>query len=426
MKIGNDRHRSFIWTILYTIVIFLVVYNPPVSQSYSFTILAVIISLGYILINFRTLSRAFSQKVIKYTFSFFLIFYIYYSVEAVILGLGSNDNLVIETYKTTTVSFVSFFAVSFAIAIYALKRRMSFEYLCKLYVYAAIFQSVIALICLALPPVKEALNAYSYINSDSDLVKNGLEFSFDRRNYGFASTLNDIFGFAMSLIGIISISFAIGGKKIYYLFGFIFAIVAGINGRSGFFIFIIGFVVCMLSSRNNKISASSLSRVVFLFLFLGGVAILFSWIQDNANTEQLAWLASAVDDTKSLSQGKTTGYFDTLFNDFLFFPDGISLIFGTGLTPYDVIKKNSDVGYVQNIWSYGIIGSFLLYMFYYNLLKAAYKRLEWPNSTMLKSFLIMIFIYQVKLTCFGYSMASVIFGPLCFYVLCSKNFNNKI
>lgn len=410
----NNKKKGWIQGIIYSIVLFLVVYNPPVYAGLSFTTIAVVLSFIYIIFNSSVFSKVVRKKSIRHLFQLFALFFCYYLIEATVCYMASSREEIMSGLLSSVVSYISFFIVSFAIVIWSIKNGVTFEGLSKLYVSAGLLQTVLVVACLVSPSVKSFFNGLTMANSGSEKIARSMEYAGLFRNYGFASSLYDIFGFTMAVLGIMALNQALKGEKIYYVFSLLLALAAVVNARSAFVIYIFGFIILLLARRKGA-SAGWYLKIGFLIgvVFLG-VYIIFNQVLGNGSSEHMMWLASGITETESLMNGQTEGYYDALFNDFLIFPEGLSLIFGEGMTPQVAIDHNSDVGYVQSLWLYGIVGSIFLYSFYVSMFKTAIKSLNWPNNSLMTAILLMIAIYMIKLTPLGYSQASVVFGPLCF------------
>lgn len=413
MEYLSERNLSKVWSAYYALILFLVLYNPPIYAGLSFSVLAVLFSLFILVGNISVLKSIVSKKPIKFLLRLFALFFGYYTIEAFAgFFINGNENI-LSNFGSNVVSYFSFFIVSLAIVVWAVKKRISFNNLSILYLKAGILQTFLVIACLISPAVKSFFNGLTALNSNSEKITRGLEFESAYRNFGFASTLYDIFGFTMAILAVIAICQAFKGKRIYYVVSFALALSAAVNARSAFIIYIIG-ALFMFMIPKGKITAAWIIRlIVFSTIVITGISALFSWIVSETNSEQLLWLASGITETQSLSSGQSEGYYDMLINKFIVFPEGLYLFFGTGMPPHMAINHNSDVGYIQNLWTFGIIGSILIYAFYYQLFRKAFLRLQWPDSIMLRTILIMMIIYLVKLTCFGYSQASIVFGPLC-------------
>ena len=91
-----------------------------------------------------------------------------------------------------------------------------------------------------------------------------------------------------------------------------------------------------------------------------------------------------------------------LLSTHYFLPDDtFTLLFGCGSSGRDSVNTgfylSSDVGYVRNIFAYGIVGSFLLYAIYLTILINSLMNLK--NSYILKyTFIatVMLFVFQLK------------------------------
>lgn len=391
----------------------MIIYNPPVYAGVSFSVLAVLLSFFLLFKEKNIFVSLIRIKPIHNLLILFTVFFTYYLFISIENYLISSNKNILTNLTENIVSFTSFFLVGFSVVVWAISKKITFNKLCKLYIEAGLLQTIIVIACLISPAIKSFFNALTVENSNSAKITRGFEFEAAYRNFGFASTLYDIFGFAMAILGVMAYCQALKGKKLFYIVSMAFAIAAGVNARSAFIIYLVGIILIILSPK-GKVRLDWLIRVV-IYLTIGiiGIYYLFAWIVSDTSSEQLIWLASAITESQSFSGGESEGYYDALINNFIVFPEGLSLIFGTGMPPHLAINHNSDVGYIQNIWQYGIIGSALLYAFYINMFRMAIRRVNWPDSIMLRTILIMIGIYLVKLTCFGYSQASLIFGPIC-------------
>lgn len=404
--------------IVLSLALFLVIYNPPVFGGFSFTLLFLIISFSYSIFNINTVSAIFRDKSIRNVFKSFVLFFIYCTFLTFFGYLEYNNSETLVNYGNLIIGYVSLISISVAVVVFCIKNKLTFSFLTKAYVFAGLYQAVLGVLCLVNPAVKSFFNGLIEQNSRSEKISRTVEFVSAYRNYGFASTLFDIFGMTMSVLAVLAIYQGIKGKKIYYIIAALISLAAVINSRTSFVLILVGLLV-FLFSVHGKISFDWIfKRAIFFLVALSGVFLLFQWIVENQTSDQLVWLASALTEQETGSEG----YFYALFNEFLFFPDSfLSILFGTSMSPMQLIDKNTDVGYVQYIWYYGIIGSILLYAIYYKLLASAVKRNKWPESKLFRAILIMIAIYLVKLTCLGYSMASVVFVPLCIYAIINQN-----
>lgn len=412
-------------SIVFSIMLFFIVFNPPLIGGFSFTLLFLILSFLYCVKNVNILFSILRVKKIKSILNLIIIFFLYIFLTGFINYAEYNNTEIFSNIIDALVGYDSLLSISFAIVIFSIKKKLDFDHLLRGYVFAGVYQSILGIACLLIPPVKTFFNSLVEMNSRSEKISRTIEFVSAYRNYGFASTLFDIFGMAMSVLAILAIFQGIKGKKSYYIAAAMITLCAVINSRTSFVLILVGLLVFVFSTRGKVTMGWVLKRVVFLMVVVVGIFFLFEWVVNNQTTDQLVWLASAL--TESQSDPESQGYFYTLLNEFIFFPDNaLSILFGTGMSPMQLIDKNTDVGYIQYIWYYGIVGSVLLYLIYYKLLRYSVKLNTWPDNKLFQAILIMIAIYLVKLTCLGYSMASVIFFPICVFTICNRdNFFNK-
>lgn len=419
MRLSKYKSNGY-W--VFSIVLFLIVFNPPFVKGLSFTMLLTALAAVYCIFNGEVVRAILRNRIVKKILSFFYAFAAYNLLFSMInYARLSNPEIganIIEFF----VGYVSLFFISLALVTFVRKNNGDLPFFIKSYILAGLYQSVIAIACLLSPPLKSFFNTMVMQNGSSDKISRIMEYGSIWRNYGFAATLYDIFGMTMSVLTILAVVQAFKGKKVYFIPAAMMAVTAIINARSSFFLIGVGFFV-ILFSVHGKITAQWITRrVLFVIVAIMGLGAILTWILDNQTSEQLEWLATAITETSSMRSGNATGYYDTLMNDFIFFPeDMLSVIFGTSMNPLQAIKWGTDVGYVQYIWYYGIVGSFIMYYFYYQMLHYSMKATIWPESKMYKAILFMIAVYLVKLTCLGYSMTSVIFVPLCLYAISSRN-----
>ena len=97
--------------------------------------------------------------------------------------------------------------------------------------------------------------------------------------------------------------------------------------------------------------------IFFLLFIIMSAAFIFLFSKST-----FEWIAQGLSEIFGLFIGNKDGYFETLFNDYLFFPNGLKeILFGTGINLFSSTWIRSDVGYVIDIWYLGIIGTIIKY-----------------------------------------------------------------
>lgn len=145
-----------------------------------------------------------------------------YIVYAVLMGginaLGSDRASIIGgNLQGIIVENISIIAVSLGTIIFSTKRSYTFDDILDVYVIAGTIQGCIAVLCLVSPSIKSYFNTLMMNNSGSEKIARTLLYTSEFRNFGFASTLYDIFGLAMSMLAILALYQAIKGDKVKFV-----------------------------------------------------------------------------------------------------------------------------------------------------------------------------------------------------------------
>lgn len=403
--------------IICVIIIFLILFNPPIYKKLSFTTIFSVISLADNIIHIRQIKEILFN--IKKTTALLIVFFIYYFIICLINSLVS-----IEFFSQIFLNLISLtinIAAQLSIALFIVRNFQDEDYtidsLIEIFVLVGVIQGFIGILCFFSPAIKDVLNNLMIKNADTVDFAISLRVNSARRNYGFASTLFDVFGCTMSLLSVITFCRAfIQKRKIEYVYFVIISIVAVLNARTSIILILVGVaLVIFLSREKGDYIKSNIRR----FIILGfGITVgwLFIYKVRESSSESAVWLSTGIDEIEAFLSGNQVGYFSSLSGDsFIFFPDSFwGVLFGTALTPMIRLGKNTDIGYIQNIWSYGIIGSVLIYSIWFSLgysaikgaiLKDKYKY----RKVVIVCILAIILIYQIKLNTWGYSMAGVVY-----------------
>lgn len=404
-------------TALIVIFLFIIIYNPPVVKGLSFTMVFSIISFIYIVLNINYLLYILSNRTLKKFLSLMALFLIYYFIEAIINSLSTNIGLsIMSDWGAFFVQCIAGVFVSLSIVLYFLKNNYTLNYLLKCLIYVALLQCFFVFASLVSPSIKNSL-VNLMLNDVSANKKWVFQYESGFRNFGFASSLYDIFGYTTSILALVSLDLAIKGEKRFYAYFILIAFSGILNARTTIVLIAIGAIV-MFFMRNESNGNSTVFRIFFFVALLIFVLVFFISNDVDITNQNYEWLVSGIDEIKDLFvSGKKTGYFDVLFNRFLFFPDNIlSIILGSGDTPMILIDKNSDVGYIQSIWRFGIIGSLLIYGAYCGFFRSI-RRIKQSYSALVIANNIIFFLYQIKLNSLGYSQAGIVLFAICFSML---------
>lgn len=399
--------------LLYSLILFLAIFNPPIYPGFSFTVVTCIISFIFLLKNWSLVKTLYRNLPIRKFIKANILLYILYGVS-VFLQLGHNKfETYLVDYFTSIIYFILVLIVASAFVIYAIKKEYNKEYIIDCFIYAALIECIFVVISFVFPPAKTL-----FLSLMSWRVEEANEFSFNYssefRNYGLASSLYDIFAYTMSILSMLAL-YKGKTKPLYYLLFIVIVFCGMINARTTIVLVFFGLLVYSAKSFGHFVrSTVTIGLVTVLF-----VLIIFPMLLEIGNLDRL--LAGVEEIWLTITTGQASGYFDTLLNEFIFFPDSIlGLILGKGDTPLVVIDYGSDIGYIQAIWRYGLVGSFIVYSSHVKLFRDSKINNE-RYCSLINANIVMFLLYQVKLSSLGYSQASVIYYTFLFSLLVLPN-----
>lgn len=289
--------------------------------------------------------------------------------------------------------------------LFAASRRMGYKLddVLQVILYAVAAQAVLALLTFIIPPVKDLFVWMLQAYTDNSAIHNPWTVKY--RLFGFSSDLFDHFGYAMGLLSVLPILLARRtGKLLYLAYIPLLLIPLVLNARTGLLIAIImlaplvGYGYYWTTKKRDEKLKKLLVRfttVILTFLIAFVTAL---WIVMPAK------VLDGIRDVKSIGQVllqeqpsvHSTGA-HLFVDDFWRLPSNpLSVIFGEAHGVYGFAEyAHSDVGYINDIWMFGIAGALFIYglIIYFTL------RL-WPLGRMYQilavSLLVAFFLYQFK------------------------------
>ena len=258
-----------------------------------------------------------------------------------------------------------------------------------------LIQALLSISMLVIPPLKNIANAL-YIQTVPDYYNSPQLGVIYVRIYGIFGDYTFSGAIFMAFLATISLYFYSIYRDRYFLISSILIIFASIlNGRTGFYLYIICTIILLIKNLKIKLIGKKQIICVLCFLFLVG-----SMVYIFRNTSQVQWFSQGAQEVLSLFSGKKEGTFDTLINDFIFFPKGIHLLIGYGSRVYgsyggNLIGKGSDIGYINDIFRGGILFIILYYGAIAKLLHIVYTNIKEKFSS--KNGLILVGILSLFL-----------------------------
>lgn len=293
-------------------------------------------------------------------------------------------------------------------------------HLLRYVIYTALIEATLSYMALFIPSVKDLFISIMEKNTGSVLYNNTWYITV--RSYGFAGSLLDFFGWGMGIIAGISLIYGILRKRRYILYSSYILVAAVLNSRTVIVIYLIAVVIIYIYVLLKKDFLTKVKWILLTFLLAFAVKKLFDMLLVY-NSTTYYWINDGLESLKELLiSGQASGDFGaTLFQaSWWELPSELLRLFiGTGHSRYRAKGyMHTDVGYVNDIWFAGILGTTI---FYLNMVRLFYRNYKNSKSVIWK--LIFIFIgvsmilFNVKSCAFGYNVGCGVMFTLLFLVL---------
>ncbi len=334
--------------------VFLFLFMP---NLYGMNILYVLAFISYIYLFFN-IGKITSYISIDWRLVLLFLFaFIYFTVSS-ILSIGTFNGGYVFLLMAILV-----FPISISISMYS-RCYNSRLLLYKCIFYACVLQFCVFLLSLLIPEVHNAIIASS---GSERLIALSSYNGVPLRSFGLARSYTFTMPVFMAFMSGVMVLFYIKYNKLkFLLIAPLFLIVSVFNARIGIVVFLVFVLFSCFRLINNK-RVVSLS---FISLFIGLISYLFVF-NDNVSLElyQLKRLYDGLVEISSLLQGNKVGTFTALFGDMVIFPnEWYEIFFGTGIDIYEREYLNSDVGYILDIYQFGLVGLMIKFFIYSSIL----------------------------------------------------------
>lgn len=382
LKIKVDR-------LLFVLLIFLIIYNPPIGPIKALLVLFPISSV-YILLNFNYIKSNFKSIINGYVLWLFLFLY-------VLLVALCNDNS-----PAFLQSFIYILAavIPSSIMVTALMRKSKrdFRYFIDTILYSGLIQCFVSLMSFFDNNVKNILVR---------LMINGRVFQEDTysaymqniRLFGFSTGLTFGMPAVQAFLAIVSLYLAISNKysKKYYIMIPLFSFSGIVNARSSLIIMGIGIVALLFAFPQNKVE-KGLNRCfkIFMIIILALISTVAGvHVLKTISPTTYIWIEEGFLQIVMLFYGDTSfGYFSYLVDsDRWVLPSGLGFLFGYGIRVLGPNPTNvtTDIGYVNDIYFGGIVYSAILYLLMLKYI-LSFRRFEENKYPGFNKFLLLFFL----------------------------------
>ncbi|MBS3988906.1 MAG: hypothetical protein KGZ44_03030 [Dethiobacter sp.] len=341
---------------LFGMYVFLFIFNPNIFFNLNISIFLFLIAL----FSFLFFSKEY-QLLVKnknlFTYIFFLLYIIFYLILLSVL-VGSDAFLMAYTYLLVIFSLVCSF---FIVVIYGRLYKLSFVSFLMFLISIGFVQLIFVFFTIITPEFREFLLTTSR-DENLWIISN---YSGGLRSFGLANGYTSTFPMLMGVYALIAILMALNkhflNLNFYWLFALsiLFLISVILNARIGLvpiFIFILSIIFFMVCSVKYLVSGLK-------FLILCGILFVLTLLINLDVYKYTVRLTWAAEEIAALISGDKVGTFLVLGNMFHFPDNTFALIFGTGLSVFgdqNNFTFSSDIGFVRDIYMFGIFNTLLL------------------------------------------------------------------
>ncbi|NLP46839.1 MAG: hypothetical protein GX347_07370 [Epulopiscium sp.] len=410
-----------IWFIVY---IFLAIFQPPIIPFpliYIVGIITIFLLLlknrGYIKVNILRKSS------MLYILKFFIAMVMYIIVISFVDVLILKNDLILTIRMKTISQLLILSTIQFINIYYIITMSKELKYdlddVFLAVIYAGILQSMASILAYLIPPVRNI-----FLQFAGNVYSN--PYVYERRAYGFSSTLLDTFGYGMGLIAgyVVLLSPKTKFKNIVIISLLTFSIF--VNSRTGIVVLAIAIVLKLLKSkriRNTAFKVVLFLPVIYLITKKFIPIILLPFLNSNSVTTK--WVARSVMGLHELIfnfRGIESIENATFLSHFNVLPtDKFTMLFGSGHIVYgtrNLLGFATDVGYINTIWTYGIFGLALFTLKFIRLFNKALRSNRDVDYRFVTIFnMVAYFVVQLKAILIGYNPGIFITYLITFSIL---------
>lgn len=373
--------------IILAVTIFFMLYFPPIININPLYILFVI-SFFY-LIGISIIKKKI--RVSKFTTKIFLVLVMLIILEITVSS--ANNLLSISSINDLLFMVCSFVIVSIAIRNYCIIHSVTNNELFAV------------LICVGLIQAIFSLTAYLNTGFQSWFIQRMIDYGYEAsrfsqiaefRWYGMATQLGFATPAIQMVFALMCIKCGLEKSRKYYFAALLMIFSAIINARLSVFILLSGIIIIFADKFCKKISKNE-GMKIFAFLILGIiVAVILLEVMKRYSYNNYNWMVGGIKSFLGINTDLTgvfpVGNYFSNFDNYKL-PDGIHIITGFGRHLHNTdMGYSTDIGFIIDIWKYGVIVSLILYI----LIVCSFKRIkkiadnDFSYMPMMMSFLFVI------------------------------------
>ena len=395
-----------------SILLFFAVFTPPLIKGVNIIYLVALFSLIMIGVKYcMGMQEILHNKNIKRLNISFALLIAYYFIPMSIC-INSGTKMEISNYINVIYRFVAnlllFEPICIYVVLFCAENKYDVNHVVDALFRASFIEFFFCLACLISPDIKTYFTHIMIENTG--YYTNIQPWTIRDRFWGFASTMTDYFGYSLGLIMGLGIVKIYKRNNKYFVGCLALLLMIVLNSTTGLVVgglFLIFSLLDALKLRN--ISFRNIIIIIFVIILTPVVISVLSVLAPTGFQKILDNIYQIIDPTKV--EASNTSLNDLFSERFWQIPPSMSLIiWGTGHSLLGTeFFRNSDVGFINDIWSFGIVGTAMYFISYMKFIKKTIK-----NEIIYLPIIFSVIAFNVKGVAVGVNSGAFIIMLLCF------------
>ena len=369
--IVNTKKRRKVLLALY---LFFLMFQPPIIPMNTIYFWGAFTIVLYVLqkkrLGFKLLINA--EMIEIYRIFLFLAGYI---MVISVIDVLANDQLLINNRLRCINQLIVLSAIEFICIAFFLNKceyyKLDYNEVVSVIAIVGIMQGLCSIAAYASPQIR-----FFFLKNNGDLFKN--LYVLERRGYGFSNILLDTYGYGM---GLIAGAVLLANNKVFWkkVIVFLFCSISVLlNARTGIVVIALAIIAYLFQSNTIKhFFIKGIMAIGVIFIIWGYVLPLFEQFLLSSSSQNMRWIGAGIHEMTNLIKGSSTINDVNFLSSFHHLPDSaLTWLFGSGHNVYGIYQDigfHSDVGYINYLWEFGVIGTIVLVYGIYRLYSSAYK-----------------------------------------------------
>lgn len=383
--------NKIITRVAITVYLFLLIYNPPIIKV-NFLYILIVVSILYIAVSAIQRKR-FVYEYYAIQTSLILLALILWQV----ITSGISSYTILDSISDYLMILFGYVFCSIILHDFLVRKNISNEEFFNLLLTASLAQAFFAVLAYIYPDFQKwfimRMGEYGY-----DITRFSALAQF--RWYGMAVQLGFATPVVQIIFSLIALYFGSTRSFKYYIISFLLLLSAIVNARTTVILFFTGFIMMFFSilrKRKARYLMSSLVAYISISMLL---LVLFLVYMRRYSYSNFVWLINGLLDflgfnVDTVGAYEVGNYFLNIENYKI--PDDYKILIGSGTYLYKMEDHfYTDIGYIIDIWKYGVPLTLTIYYMVIKSLKKIRKIDIFSESYFWQMLLVVFAISNIK------------------------------